>query len=242
MLRKRDPIFWAATGLFVAALALGLTVDSGFLFLMVAAYLLRPTVHSLGLARKLIDERQLQLQYQASNVGFSALVAGNVVVILYLSARNDHTFEMVTAVLVLGLAARALAGVLMVWDPAVAGSRILVTVGLLLAVFGVIEGGLDGIVVHVLPGLLVAVMGVLAQRTPRSAGIAALVLGAGVIVWRVVTIANGRAPSNWGQVVGVVLLAAPLLTAAGCLLRGASGDDDVARTPPVRSAGAGSSA
>ena len=159
MLHRRDPIFWAATAIFVLSLALAKFVDDGFLMLLVASYLLRPALHSLGFARKLVDERQMQIQYQASNVAFTALVIGNIVVILYLMGKDDHTWEMVNAVLMVGLAVRAIAGLLLVGDPAVAGPRIVMAVGAFLCLFGVVEGGLPGGIVHGLPGLAVIGLG-----------------------------------------------------------------------------------
>ena len=66
MLGKRDPIFWAATFIFVVALVLMVAVDESWILLMLASYLLRPTLHSVGLAPKLIDERQLAIQYRST--------------------------------------------------------------------------------------------------------------------------------------------------------------------------------
>jgi hypothetical protein len=81
-MHKRDSIFWAATAIFVLSLALVVVYGQQYLLLMACAYLLRPTLHSLGFARHLVDERQLQIQYRASNVGFAALVIGNALMFL----------------------------------------------------------------------------------------------------------------------------------------------------------------
>ena len=239
MLHRRDPIFWAATAIFVLSLALAKFVDDGFLLLMVASYLLRPALHSLGFAKKLVDERQMQIQYQASNVAFTALVIGNIVVILYLMGQDDHNWEMVNAVLMVGLAVRAIAGLLLVGDPAVAGPRIVMAVGAFLCLFGVVEGGLPGGIVHGLPGLAVIGLGLAARKAPRIIG--GVVLAAAVAVMLLITAKAYRSNQglNWGTAVTVVLLGAPLVVAAVCILRGASIGDPDSTAPAMSSAGPG---
>lgn len=230
MLHRRDAIFWAATGIFVVSAVLAAAVDQGFLLLAVASYLLRPALHSLGFFMKLVDERQMQIQYQASNVAFTALVIGNIVVILHLMAKGDHTWEMVNAVLMIGLAVRAIAGLLMVGDPAVAGPRIVMAVGAFLCLFGVMEGGLPGGLVHGLPGLAVIGLGLAARKAPRTVASVLFVLSMALIVL-VVGTAYRRQGVNWGTGITVLLLGGPLLTAGFCILRGAAARDDDATLP-----------
>ena len=56
MLRKKDRIFWWATGIFVLAIVMAsVTKEQLWLALMIASYLLRPTLASLGLARHSVD-------------------------------------------------------------------------------------------------------------------------------------------------------------------------------------------
>ncbi len=229
MLGKRDPIFWAASAIFVVAIVLGAAVDNAWLLLMVAAYLLRPTLHSLGLFKKLIDERQLHIQYRASSVGFAAMLIGNIVLVLVLMSKGDHTWEMVNAVVLVALVVRALAGLLMVGDPAVAGSRIIMAIGLLLALFGALEGDIGGVMSHVLPGLAVVALGFAARRVPRAIALALFVLAAlfgGFIVLRGV---QGQLHGGWGGVLGPLMLIVPMLVAGGCLWMGVAPGDDAAR-------------
>jgi hypothetical protein len=227
MLRKRDPIFWAATAIFVLSLMLNMAFGQQWLLLMVAAYLLRPTLHSLGFARKLVDERQLQIQYRASSVGFAALLIGNAVLILYLMGKNDHTWEMVGGVLMVSLAVRALAGLLLVGDPAVAGQRIVVAVGLLTALFGAMDGGFRGAFVAVLPGLALAGLGLASRKAPRViAGIlfvVTLLLGVQILLLAI----RRHGGPNWGTWLTLGILGVPLISAAFCLWRGATADDDL---------------
>ena len=56
---KKDWIFWCATGIFVLAVVLfAATQEQLWLALMIASYLLRPTLAWLGVARRSVDERQ----------------------------------------------------------------------------------------------------------------------------------------------------------------------------------------
>ncbi|NJD19888.1 MAG: DUF2178 domain-containing protein [Gemmatimonadetes bacterium] len=222
---RRDPIFWAATGIFLLALALGIAVHEGFLLLLVGAYLLRPTVHSLGFARRRIDERQLLIQYQASNVAFAVFVIGIGAVIAVLMREGNHAWEMLVGVLMLSLAARALATLLLVGDHAVIGGRIIVAVGLLVALVGALEGGLANRIAQALPGLLVAGLGLLSRKWPKGVGGVVLTLVAVLISWGVGRALLGALP-HWGEVLGLVLVAAPLTTAAPRLLRPARDADE----------------
>jgi hypothetical protein len=226
MLGRHDGIFWTAGAILLASLALAALVDNGFLLLMVVSYLLRPTLHSLGLFKKLIDERQLQIHYRASNVGFAAMVAGNIIVIVVLMGQRDQAWEMVVAVLLSALAIRALAGVLMVGDPLVAGVRILVATGSLLALFGIVEGGMSGGGVHVIPGLLIAAIGLAGRRWPRPVGLVVLVLVAAVVFAMTRSAMAGGHGRGWGEVEAMLLLTVPPVVAAICLLRGAPTETD----------------
>ncbi len=219
MLGKRDAIFWVACAIFAAALLLGATLGDGWLLLAVGAYLLRPTLHSLGVAKQLVDERQMEIHYRASNVGFATLVAGNVVVILALMARGDHAWEMAVAVLVAGLAARALTGLLLVGDPAVGGQRILVSVGLLVAIFAALDAGWPYVLVAVLPGLVVAGLGLIAPRFGRAS---AIVCGICATAFGTLILAAALARpggANWGTAVALGLICLPLVAAAACFWR-----------------------
>lgn len=226
MWTRRDPIFWAATLVFAISLVLAIAVDDGFLLLAVGAYLLRPTLHSLGFARKLADERQLQIQYRASNVAFVAMVLGNIVVILQLMGKGDHTWEMVNAVLLMALAVRAVAGLLMVGDPAVAGRRIVMVVGAFFCLFGLMEGGLSGAVAHVLPGLVVVALGWAADRAPRAIGGLVIALAATGSVFLAVMATRSPQGFTWGTSMVLLLVGVPLATGGVCLLRGAAAGGD----------------
>lgn len=226
MFAKRDPIFWTATGIFAVSLVLAMAVDNGFLLLMVAAYLLRPTLHSLGFFRKLVDERQLQIQYQAGNVAFAAMVIGNIAVMLYLSGKGDHTFEMVNAVLLIGLTVRALAGLLMVGDPSVAGARIVMAVGGLLALFGVLEGEWPGAIGHAVPGLMMVGLGIASRRAPKIVAGLTFMIAAALFALIAYRATASHSVVQWSAIATILLVVAPVVVAGFCLLRGAAGIPD----------------
>lgn len=226
MLLRRDPIFWAASAIFALGLALA-GVDNAFLLLLVAAYLLRPTLHSLGYFRRLIDERQLQIQYRASNIAFSTMVVGLIIVMVVLMRRDDHTWEMLVAVLMASLAARALAGLLMTGDVNVIGPRILIAVGGFVALFGLLEGveSPGSLVAHVIPGLAVAGLGLAARRWPRPVAWVVLAAAAALTVGLVSSAFSDR-PGAWGTVLALALMAVPAAVAGVALLRRPPGDGE----------------
>lgn len=226
-MRKRDPIFWAATCIFVVSLVLARVVDEGFLLMMIGAYLLRPTLHSLGFAMKLVDERQLQIHYRAGNVGFAALVIGNVVVMLALMGQNNHAWEMVNAALLIALAVRALSGLLQVGDLAVAGPRIVMAMGFLLGLFGFLEGGFSlGSLQHVIPGLAIVALGFVARKRPRTVAIVLFVLVGLLAAFLVSRALRSGRSLNWGEAVTLLLIASTVVVTATCLLRAQAASDD----------------
>lgn len=241
MWRKRDPIFLAASAIFAVALVLGIVFDNAFFLLMIAAYLLRPTLHSLGFFPKRIDERQMQIQYRAGNVAFTAMLIGNIALILSLMGEGNHLWESVLGVVLIALAVRALSGLLMVGDPAVAGVRIIITVGLFFMLFGIIEGFGSGFraagVAHVIPGLLVVGIGLGARRMPRvvAVGLASLTLLFTAVMARPALMQRGGPNSGTALVFSVVVV--PLLTAAVLLWRGAAAADDEPAPTPTGSTG-----
>ena len=104
---KKDPIFWWASGIFVLALALfAITQNQFWLTLMIASYLLRPTLASLGFAKRYVDERQLSISYRSGNIGFAVMIIVCVIFAIKLSAEGNHDFEMFAMAIVIGLAAK----------------------------------------------------------------------------------------------------------------------------------------
>ena len=219
MLGKRDPIFWAATFIFVVALVLMVAVDESWILLMLASYLLRPTLHSVGLAPKLIDERQLAIQYRASSLALAVIMLGNVIVTLVLMRRGDHTWEMVLAVLLAAITARALGGLLLVGDSVGAGKRILVSIGVLAALFEALDAGVPWGFVAVLPGAALAALGFYARRQPRIVASVVAVLIVALIAAYAVSMLRSDGRALWGRALAGLFLITALAAAAIALWR-----------------------
>ncbi len=87
---KKDAIFWWATAIFIMALVLaGIFKNQLFLFLMVGSYLLRPTLASLGLAKNLVDERQMSIQYRSGNIAFVIMIIACIILAVNLCLKDE---------------------------------------------------------------------------------------------------------------------------------------------------------
>ena len=214
MLRK-EPIFWWATGIFVLALALfAVTQNQFWLALMIGSYLLRPTLASLGVAKRYVDERQLSIHYRSGNIGFAVTLIMCVLYAVKLGAENNHDFELFASAIIVGLAAKALFNVILVKNFREAASKILIAAGLLIGLFSAFDAGsFIGIVMSVLPGLAIAGVGLLSRKYPRPIGIVVFVLTAVIMIVILQRI-------TWGQVVTAVVIGVPLITAGVCLFIG----------------------
>jgi hypothetical protein len=215
---KKDPIFWGAAGIFVLALVLmAATQDQLWLVLMIGSYLLRPTLASLGLAKRYVDERQMSIQYRSGNIGFTAVIITCIILALKLKADGNPAWEMFVFTTIVGLAARALFHVILVIKPRHAAPNIIIAAGLLLTLFVSISSVYSGLSWETLlgaaPMLAIVGVGLLSKKFPRMAGGMTFVLTAGlvfVILKKGLTIVQ----AGTALVVGV-----PLATAAAFLFR-----------------------
>ena len=102
---KRDWIFWVASGIFALSIVIAaITRDQLWLFLMVASYLLRPTLASLGLARRSTDERQMSIQYRSGNIAFAVMIVASIVLAVVQQSKGDKSWEMFNIVIKIGRA------------------------------------------------------------------------------------------------------------------------------------------
>jgi hypothetical protein len=215
---NRDPIFWWATGIFVLALLLFLITQSpNWLFLGIVSYLLRPTLASLGLAGRHMDERQMTINYRSGNIAFAVTILICVVVSIKLMAEENHAFEYFHMVIIAGLAAKALFNVILIKNFREAAQKILIGVGLLMAVFMSFSSfnpfDPASLVMNILPGLIVAGIGVLSKLYPRPAG--ALILAASAfLLWKIFS--RGF---DWGSIATAVIVCVPLGIGGVYLLR-----------------------
>lgn len=212
-MRKRDLIFWWAAGIFVLAIGLFVITHNQFwMALMIGSYLLRPTLASLGVARRNIDERQMSVHYRSGNIGFAVLLIMCVICLAKLELENNHDFELFAAVIIVGLAAKALSNVILVKNYRETASKIIISEGLLIALFASMDGGsLIGGLVQVAPGLAIAAVGLLSRKYPRPIGV---VVFAATALLLIAILGKGF---TWGQIITAIVVGVPLIVAGAGL-------------------------
>jgi hypothetical protein len=214
MLKKKDAIFWSATGIFLlSAIIAEVTQNQLWLFLMIASYLLRPTLASLGFARRSTDERQMSIQYRSGNIAFAVMMIASVSLAVWEYSKGDHAWEMFNIVILLGLATKALFNVLLVKDYREVGSRIIMAVGMLVTLFVAAENGptLGGLVESA-PWLIIVGIGWAAKKYPRPVAILVFVVTAVLLF---VILSKGI---KVGQIATALLVCTPLAVAGVCLI------------------------
>jgi hypothetical protein len=209
---KKDNIFWWATGVFIVAIIIfAISGEQLWLALMIISYLLRPTLASLGIAKRSVDERQMSLNYRSGNIAFAVMIAAAVIMSAIQSAKGDHSFELFNVVIIVGLATKALFNVLLTKNYRQAASTIIMGVGLMMALFSSMEGFSFGTLMEVTPGLLIVGIGWLAKKYPRIIGTVVFILTAVfmvAILWKGFTI---------GQVTTALIIGIPMILAGVCL-------------------------
>jgi hypothetical protein len=217
---KKDPIFWLASAIFILALLIfAITKEQMWLFLMIISYMLRPTLASLGVAKRHVDERQMSIYYRSGNIGFAVMIIVCVIFAIKLSAEDNHDFEMFIAAIIIGLAAKALFNVILIKNFRESASKIIIGVGLLVALFSVMDVGSPiGMLVSALPGLAVAGIGLMAKKYPRVIGIVIIVLAIASMIF-LLTFKKG-----WGQIVTAAVIGIPLLIAGAGLFKAGQND------------------
>ena len=220
---KKDPIFWLASAIFVLALLLfAITREQLWLFLMIISYMLRPTLASLGVAKRHVDERQMSIYYRSGNIGFAVMIITCVIFAIKLSRENNHDFELFIAAIVIGLVAKALFNVILIRNIRETASKILIGVGLLVALFASLDAGsFTGIIISILPGLVIAGLGLFARKYPRVIGIVIMVLAVASMIF-ILTFKEG-----WGQIVTAAVIGIPLLIAGAGLFRAGQKDAEI---------------
>jgi hypothetical protein len=221
-MRKRDPIFWVATGIFLAAIVIyAITREQLWLSLMIASYLLRPTLASLGVARRYVDERQMSIHYRSGNIAFAVMIVASVVLAVVQSRKGDRSWELFNIVIILGLASKALFNVVLVKNYREAGSRIIMAVGLLVALFVAMENGATiGGLVESSPALLVVGLGWLARKFPKTVG---SIVFAVTAFFLFVILSRGL---RVGQFATALMICGPLFLAGACLFAPDRSDAD----------------
>jgi|GEM_PF-4058614 len=211
---RKGPVFWWACGIFVSALILfAVTQLQIFLMLIVAAFLLHPTLASLGMIKKLVDERELSINYRSSNLAFFVVMIGCVFFAAKLESENDHAYEMFYMIIVIGIVAKSLFYTLLTNNFRNTGPRIIITVGLFVALFsgiGYIDHGVFSLefIMNILPGLILTVMGVISKYRPRAIAVAIFLATVSLIIFII------RNEITWATTGTALIVGVPLLSAS----------------------------
>jgi hypothetical protein len=217
---RRDKIFYSASALSLAGVLLAMLGYDFALLLLVAAYLLRPSLHEFGLAKQYADERQLIIHSRSGNIGFLVVMFAAVGFALWRISRGESPEELYQ-IIFLGLAARAMTKLILIGEYRKAGVIIISAVGVFLALFIVAEGGLSvsSIFGVVLGGMIIG-LGQLARKFPK-------VMGSLLVAIVVVVILGFRLYDFRTVNTGLWLFfVTPLVTAAACLFLGRSKDEE----------------
>jgi hypothetical protein len=198
----------------MALLIFTITQNQLWLALMIGSYLLRPTLASLGIAKRNVDERQLSIHYRSSNIAFVVMMITCVYFAATLSAEGNPAWETYNMVIVVGLAAKALFNVMLVKSPREAATKIIITVGLLMALFGgmgSVESGVIAVFMNSLLGLVFLTIGLLSKRFPRAIGVVVILA---TVVLLIIFFGDG---ALWAEIGTALLIGVPLILAGICL-------------------------
>lgn len=221
---KRDKIFYAACGLCgVGALLAALGYELS-LVMFVSAYLLRPALHESGLAKQFADERELKIHSRSGNVAFVVLMLALVGMVFWRIADNESTGELYTLIGI-GLAARALTGLVMAGEYRKAGVLIISAVGVFFAIFVVLMAGVSpAALLGLVPGLIIVGIGQLARKFPKSVAITLVALAVSFVVIFELYHFKRNNTEFW------LLFVMPVFTASACLLLGGAKDEEFVST------------
>jgi hypothetical protein len=138
-----------------------------------------------------------------------------------LGMEDNHDFELFAMAIIIGLAAKALFNVILVKNYREAASKIIISVGLLIALFSSFDAdSFIEVLMQTIPGLAIAGVGLLSRKYPRPIGIVVLALTALLLV---VILGKGL---SWGQIATAVVIGIPLVLAALCLFSRDKTDND----------------
>lgn len=216
---QRDRIFYVACGLCVAGLALAFMGYDLSILLFVAAYLLRPALHEFGLAIQYADERRLVIHSRSGNIAFIIVILAAVGLALWRVSRGERSEELNTLICI-GLAARAITGLVMGGEYRKAGAVILGAIGVFLGLFIILETGLSwGALAGVVIAALFAGIAKVALRAPRVIAIILAVIVAAAFVLFDLYEFRSVQTALW------LFFVTPLACATACLLLGSGGED-----------------
>jgi hypothetical protein len=213
---KKDPIFWWASGIFILALLLAtITQNQLWLTLLIGSYLLRPTLASLGVAHRYVDERQLSIHYRSSNIAFVVMIIVSIIFAAKLNAEGNEAWEIFNLVIIAGLAVKALFNVVLVKNLREGATKIIISAGLLITLFiamgSVEEGVIFRSVQRLVPPLAIVGLGILSKYYPRLVGVVVFIATAAL---EFVILRKGF---TWAQIGTALIVGIPLTFAGVCL-------------------------
>jgi hypothetical protein len=190
------------------------------LLFFVAAYLLRPALYEFGLVKRYADERQLAIHSGSGDVAFIIVIlaaVGFAIMRLTAGEQPEDLYELIGV----GLAARALTGLIMAGEYRKAGAMIIGTVGVCWALFIIVEGGLSAASVFgVGVGILSIGLALIARKFPRLMAVVLATLALSQIVFRLHEFRRVDS-AMW------LFFVTPLAIASACLFLGSGKDDEV---------------
>jgi hypothetical protein len=224
---KRDRIFYSACGLSLVGVVLAVMGYDSALLLFVVAFLLRPSLHEFGLARQYADERQLTIHSRSGNIGFIVVMLAAVGLALWRISRGQYPEELYELIF-LGLAARALTGLIMIGEYRKAGVVIISAVGVFLALFIIVDGGFSVVSVFgIIVGGIIVGLGQLARRFPKAIAFLLAAVAIGAIFAFDLYDFREVGTGLW------LFFITPVVTASTCLFLG-RGDQDEEISPRLR--------
>lgn len=218
---KWDKISYSACGFSAVGLILAVMGYEIFLLLFVAAYLLRPALHEFGLARQYADERQLEIHSRSGNLAFVIVILAMVGMVFWRIADGESAGELYTLVGI-GLAARALTGLVMAGEYRKAGVVIITAVGLFLSLFIILMAGFSrASLFGLIPGLMIIGFGQLGRKFPRTISIVMILVALCMIYLFGLLQFQRMDMEKW------ILFVAPVVTSAVCLFLGSKNEEEV---------------
>ena len=213
---KKDSIFWLATCIFISGVTIfAFTQNQLWLFLLAGSYLLRPTLASLNIAKSLVDERQMSIQYRSGNIAFAVMIIACIIMAVYESSKDDHSWEFFNAIVIIGLAAKALSNVFLIGNYRESATKIIMAVGLMFVLFASLENGFSiGALMESAPGLAIVGIGWLSKKFPRTIGVIVLVITAALLF---IILQKGFVI---GQIITAIVVSVPLTIAGISLMVG----------------------
>ena len=213
---KKDTIFWLATCIFISGVAIfAFTQNQLWLFLLAGSYLLRPTLASLNIAKSLVDERQMSIQYRSGNIAFAVMIIACIIMSVYESGKDDHSWEFFNAIVIIGLAAKALSNVFLIGNFRESATKIIMGVGLMFILFASLENGFSiGTLMESTPGLVIVGIGWFSKKFPKTIGVIVLIITVALIF---IILQKGFVI---GQIITAVLVSIPLVIAGISLIVG----------------------